>query len=116
MGRGRPKNSSNNKPKSIFDKFRETREIALLPEIVRGRPKSEETLIREESQIRFTRTYSDGSIWKYNLDINPNGPIEIINSSNEDKEWKEARKSIKEEKKLKPKNPNDRRGRPKLIK
>ena len=51
----------------------------------RGRPKKLETLIEEglAMQRQFTReyTYSDGtkSIWVYDLDKNPNGPISVEN-------------------------------------
>ncbi len=52
----------------------------------RGRPKSIETLVAEgmAQQRKFTREYahSDGtkSIWIYDLDKNPNGPISVENT------------------------------------
>jgi len=44
----------------------------------RGRPK---TIIEEEPPRKFERIYKSHSgeteVWKYNLDIQPNGPIEV---------------------------------------
>lgn len=49
----------------------------------RGRPKSNETLAAEQAErpTKFERVYTDADggkqVWKYDLNKNPHGPIEV---------------------------------------